>query len=260
MLSRQHMTIPVKLLFLAVLFCSFPRITCAADQEIGDAYADILSDLEEETPAVRVADPLYYWNKGMYHVNDRLYFWLMKPVATGYKKVTPDPVRNGIKNFFSNLMAPVRFVNCILQGKSEKAGVELGRFMVNTTVGLGGFWSPADKEPSLRKVSEEDFGQTLAVYGVGNGFYLVWPVIGPSTLRDTAAMGFDNVIAPGPYLLSPMPYLDTEITSLSMWAVDKVNALSFRLGDYETLKGAAIEPYEAFRDAYIQNREKKIRE
>ncbi|MEZ4525493.1 MAG: VacJ family lipoprotein [Desulfobacterales bacterium] len=229
----------------------FPDRAFCADAE--DPYADILNDLEEDeqTPG-KVSDPLYYWNKGMFHVNDKLWFWVMKPVASGYKTVTPEPVRNGIRNFFGNLFTPVRFVNCILQGKTERAGVELGRFMVNTVVGVGGFGNPADKEPALKRVPEEDFGQTLAVYGVGSGFYIVWPVMGPSSLRDTAGKAGDS-------WLSPLSYVDTG-AAMGLRAVDTVNGISFRIGDYEALKNAAVDPYEAFRDAYIQNREKKVRE
>ncbi|MGE0084801.1 MAG: VacJ family lipoprotein [Desulfococcaceae bacterium] len=236
--------------FLFAMNC-FPAPAFSADAE--DPYADILSDLEEEEqPLIKISDPLYYWNKGMFHVNDKLYFWVLKPVAGGYKTVTPEPVRNGIRNFFSNLLTPVRFANCILQGKTERAGVELGRFMVNTVVGVGGFGNPADREPSLKKVPEEDFGQTLAVYGVGNGFYIVMPLLGPSSLRDTAGSAGDSYI-------SPLSYVDTG-AAMGLRAVDTVNGVSFRIGDYEALKNAAVDPYEAFRDAYIQNREKKIRE
>ncbi len=232
------------------LIC-FPAPAFCADTE--DPYADILSDLEEEEQSPgRISDPLYYWNKGMFHVNDKLYFWVMKPAATGYKAVTPEPVRNGIRNFFTNLFTPVRFVNCILQGKTERAGVELGRFMVNTVVGVGGFGNPADKEPSLKRVPEEDLGQTLAVYGLGNGLYIVWPVLGPSSLRDTVGSAGDSY-------LSPLSYVDSG-ASIGLRAVDTVNGVSFRIGDYESLKNASVDPYEAFRDAYIQNREKKIRE
>ena len=235
---------------MLAMICFLNPAFCA-DAE--DPYADILSDLEEEDEAAgKVSDPLYWWNKGMFHVNDKLYFWVLKPVASGYKTVTPEPVRNGIRNFFGNLFTPVRFVNCILQGKTERAGVELGRFMVNTVVGVGGFGNPADREPSLKRVPEEDFGQTLAVYGVGNGFYIVWPVLGPSSLRDTAGKAGDSY-------LSPLSYVDSGV-SVGLKAVDTVNGVSFRIGDYEALKNAAVDPYEAFRDAYIQNRAKKVRE
>lgn len=235
-----------------------PAIAEEAGSSPGDSGSDeqLLEFLDDEEPGnetVQVADPLYYWNKGMYHFNDKLYFWVMKPVATGYKAVTPNIVRTGVKNFFRNLGTPLRMVNCLLQGKSEQAGVELGRFMVNTTVGVLGFGNPADNQPDLQMPPDEDFGQTLGLYGIGNGCYIVWPLFGPSTLRDSVGMA-------GGYFMDPVSYVDPVAASAGISGLDKVNNLSFQLGDYETLKSASLEPYEAFRNAYLQYRKRKISE
>ncbi len=199
-----------------------------------------------------VPDPLAPFNKAMFHFNDKLYFWVLKPAATGYKTVTPAIVRTGVKNFFYNLTTPIRVVNCMLQGKSERMGAEIGRFMVNTTVGVLGFGNPASRDPRLA-VPEEDLGQTFAVWGIGDGPYIVWPVLGPSTIRDSFGMIGDG-------FLDPVGYVDPRILSAGIKAFDTINATSFRLGDYEALKASAIIPYEALRDAYIQNRKKKIGE
>lgn len=213
---------------------------------------DFLDEYEEEEDVVQVADPIHYWNKAMFHVNDKLYFWVLKPVATGYKTITPTPVRIGVKNFFYNAMTPVRFVSCLLQSKSEAAGVELGRFMVNTVFGGLGFFTPADKEPKLKEIPpEEDFGQTLGLWGVGNGFYIVWPFLGPSTLRDSAGILVNMY-------LDPFGYTENPGVSFGLRGVETVNALSFRLGDYESLKEASLDPYEAFKNGYIQHRSEKI--
>ena len=207
-----------------------------------------------------VADPLAGYNRVMFTVNDKLYFWVLKPVATGYRTVMPSPVRVGIKNFMYNLMMPVRLVNCVLQGKGEAACGELGRFLVNTTVGLGGVFNPAKKDPFLTP-PEEDFGQTLGYHHVGNGFYIVWPLIGPCTLRDTVGRVGDWALNPLNFIQivdADAGVLTEPYTGVIVSGVDLVNDTSFRIGDYETLKNAALDPYEAFRNAYIQNRNSKI--
>lgn len=220
-------------------------------QELPDDDLDFL-DEEDEEETVEVADPFYYWNKAMYHFNDKFYFWILKPVARGYKWAVPKPVRTGVRNFFYNLSFPIRFVSCILQAMGKAALGEVGRFVVNSTAGVLGFGNPAKKYPKLNP-SEEDLGQTFGRWGFGNGFYIVWPLLGPSTLRDS--VGFVGEI-----FLDPVRYVDPTETSLAITAYDAVNETSFKIGDYESLKEAAIDPYVSIRDAYIQNRKKKVEE
>ncbi len=198
------------------------------------------------------SDPLYYWNITMHHVNDKLIVWVLEPVAKGYKKIAPERMRTGLKNFFHNIGTPVRFANCVLQGKPEKASVEFCRFIVNSTAGVLGFMDIAANNPDFQTPSAEDFGQTLGVYGLGYGVYIVMPFIGPSSLRDFVATSADNA-------LQPTTYIDGKVAA-GATVVEKVNAMSFRIGDYESFKDAAIDPYEAFRDAYIQLRKKQIAE
>jgi phospholipid-binding lipoprotein MlaA len=228
-----------------------------ADQSPSNHEEDEEEDLgffdeETEEEVVQVADPLSPWNRAMFHFNDRLYFWVLKPVARGYRAVIPTPARSGLKNFFHNLTMPVRMVSCILQGKGRAASAELTRFLINSTVGVLGFGNPAKRWPELNP-SEEDLGQALATYGIGNGIYIVWPVLGPSTLRDSVGMVVD-------WFLKPVSYVDPTEASLEIWAFEKVNDTSFRIGDYESLKEAAIDPYVAIRNAYIQYRKKKVEE
>ncbi|OQW99574.1 MAG: hypothetical protein BWK80_62805 [Desulfobacteraceae bacterium IS3] len=211
-------------------------------------------DAQVEEESAHVPDPLAPWNRIMFQFNDKLYFRVLKPVAKGYRAVTPELFRIGVKNFFQNLATPIRLVNCILQGKISAAEIELARFIVNSTAGIVGFGDVADKDPQLKKPSEEDLGQTLAVYGVGNGFYIVWPIMGPSTLRDSAGMI-------GDLFLNPLSHPDMPAeASAGITAFEVINETSFRLGDYETFKEAAIEPYESLRDAYIQYRKKKVKD
>jgi len=225
----------------------------AAPEEIGDEFLDDdldFLDEEEQQDIRRVADPLAPWNRLMYHFNDKFYFWLLKPVAQGYKAVTPTPVRIGVKNFFHNLIYPIRLANCLAQGKMGAAGTETERFLTNTFVGILGFGDPARDRLNMLP-HDEDLGQTLAYYGVGNGFYIVWPILGPSTLRDSVGFVGDR-------FLNPVTYVDPTALSIGVSAYDTVNDTSLRIGDYESLKEAAVEPYNALRNAYIQYRQTKV--
>jgi len=223
-------------------------------EDEGDSLDKDLGFLDEEAEeeVVQVADPLAPWNRAMFLFNDKLYFWALKPLARGYRAVIPKPARSGIKNFFHNLTMPIRMVSCILQGKGRAASAELTRFLINSTVGVLGSGNPAKRWPELNP-SEEDLGQTLATYGIGNGFYIVWPILGPSTLRDSVGMV-------GNWFLNPVSYVHPTEAYLEIRAVETVNETSFRIGDYESLKEAAVDPYVAFRNAYIQYRKKKVEE
>jgi phospholipid-binding lipoprotein MlaA len=219
--------------------------------DLSDTDLDVLY-AEAEAGVVHVADPIAPWNRAMYHFNDKLYFWVIKPVAKGYRYLVPTPLRIGVKNFFYNLITPVRLVNCVLQGKFNSAGSEFTRFVLNSTAGMLGFLDPAQNYPQL-KPKEEDLGLTFANYGIGNGFYIVWPILGPSTLRDTLGMA-------GDLFLNPVSYVQPTEAAYGIAAYEKVNNISFHIGDYETIKEASLDPYSAIRDAYIQNRRNKHKE
>ena len=213
------------------------------------------SDLFEEyetggEQVISVADPLYFFNHAMYSFNDFLYFKALKPVAQGYKAVVPTVARKGISNFFHNLLFPVRFVNNILQGRLDRAGDEVGIFLANSTAGVLGLNQVAQKHLGM-ETSDEDLGQSFGAWGIGNGFYIVLPVLGPTTLRD--ALG-----DAGDYFITPLNYAEPWELYWSATATDKVNDTSFRIGDYESLKEASLDPYVAIRNAYIQNRKTLI--
>ena len=230
---------------------SAPGIEEDSDDDFSDDELDLFDD-EFEEDKVQVADPLAFWNRAMFHFNDKFYFWVLKPVARGYRAAVPSPVRIGVRNFFTNLTTPIRLVNCILQWKWRAANAEFARFLLNSTVGVLGFGNPAKKYPKLNP-DEEDLGQTLGVYGIGNGFYVVWPFLGPSTLRDSVGLV-------GDLFLNPVCYVEPTEAAVGITAYETVNETSFQIGDYESLKKAAINPYEALRDAYIQHRESKVKE
>jgi phospholipid-binding lipoprotein MlaA len=229
------------------------RAEVAPPSDMNSLDSAALDELEAEFTQKQklVADPLEPVNRFIFGVND-VVFSLLQPVRKVYVKTVPKPARLGIRNFFHNLTTPVRIVNCILQGKNPQADVELQRFAINTTVGLLGFGDPAYARWGL-KSSEEDLGQTLAVYGLGDGFYLVWPLLGPSTLRNSVGMV-------GDMFLDPVMYVEPEMLAFGISAVGTANEMSFRLGDYESLKAATVDPYVAMRDAYIQYRKKQIQD
>ena len=218
------------------------------DDETFDDYADSIV-VEEK---VEIADPLEPFNRAMHQFNDKLYFWALKPVAQGYKVIIPEPARISVKNFFSNLAFPARFLSCLLQADFSGVATETGRFTINTIWGIGGLLDPSSgKELDLQK-QDTDLGQTLGVWGVGQGFYIVWPVFGPSSPRDFVTIA-------GDYFLYPVSYISPWYAGVGVRAFEEVNATSLRIGDYEALKEAAIDPYIAFRDAYAQYRFKKIK-
>jgi phospholipid-binding lipoprotein MlaA len=208
---------------------------------------------EPEEKSEIISDPLEPVNRALFKFNDKLYFWVLKPAATGYKAVVPQGLRVSIRNFFSNLTTPVRLGNCLLQANIKGAASETGRFLLNSTFGLAGFMDPAKEEFHLEK-KEEDFGQTLGVWGLGPGIYINWPILGPSSLpRDTA--GFI-----GDLFLDPRTYIFTDPVYYVVRPFELVNDTSLRIGDYEDLKKDAIDPYVALKDIYFQYRRNKIKE
>jgi phospholipid-binding lipoprotein MlaA len=242
----------------AALAAAVPVRPVWAQGAAGDTVAETEDAWDEdwegdgEGGAVVVSDPIQPWNRAMFVFNDRLYFWVLKPVARGYAFVVPQTVRRGVSNFFYNIAAPIRIVNSALQGKGNRMGIEIGRFCINILEGGLGFGNAADNYPELAS-SPEDTGQTLGHYGVGDGFYIVWPLLGPSTLRD-------SVGRVGDFFLDPVRYVDPMEARLGLRAYEQVNNVSLRIGDYEALKAAAISPYDALKDAYIQNRRRLVLE
>lgn len=226
----------------------------AGSQPEEEEDLDIFDDGDDQNEGEDgyVPDPLYYFNYAMYGFNDFFYLNILEPVAKGYKVVVPKPVRGGIKNFFHNLLFPVRFVNNILQADIENAGKEVGIFVINTTVGVLGFGQVAQNNFDLH-TENEDLGQTFGHYGLGNGFYLVLPILGPSSLRDTLGLVGDSFI-------TPVNYVYPWELQWGMRTLDPINDTSFRIGEYKDLVDSAIDPYEALKDAYIQLRNGKIKQ
>jgi phospholipid-binding lipoprotein MlaA len=221
-------------------------------------FENEFKDIRVDTQGKGVYDPLMGFNRLMYRFNDKLYFWVLKPVAKGYGKVVSEDIRIALSHFFKNLSFPIRFANNTLQGKFKRAGIETVRFVMNSTLGVLGLSDPAYGLLNLQAY-EEDFGQTLGHYGVGDGFPLVLPLLGPSNLRD--AIG----IIPDIFFY-PIAFLDPDnqnrinqvFLGVTIWEI--INRTSLRLGYYENLKKDALDPYTLMRDAYKQNRDANIKE
>jgi phospholipid-binding lipoprotein MlaA len=200
-------------------------------------------------------DPLEGVNRGIYKFNDVTDKAVFKPVATAYKTITPTPIRTGFNNFFDNLGSITSVFNNLLQFKFANAFSEAGRFVINSTFGLAGFIDLAgmDKIP----VHKEDFGQTLGHWGVGSGAYLVLPLLGPSTVRDTTGLVFDTVTT------DPIKYthnigeirLHNQLRAAQF--LDKRTEL---LDATDLVDEASLDPYAFMRDAYLQRRASQIQD
>jgi len=200
------------------------------------------------TPDGDPGDPYEATNRKFYNFNDSLDRNIMQPVARGYVKVTPKPARTGITNFMRNVEYLNVIANDILQGKGMQFLSDSGRFIVNSTFGLGGLFDPA-REMGL-KAHDEDLGQTFGVWGAGEGAYLTIPLIGPSSIRDAPDYVTSN-------LLNPLTYLAIVYT-LPLAAVDVINTRANLLEATNIRDQAALDPYTFVREAYRQQREYKI--
>lgn len=190
-------------------------------------------------------DPWESWNRKVFAFNESLDENVLKPVATAYSEIVPAPIRTGVGNFFGNIGDAWSAVNLMLQGRF-KAGVEQGmRFAVNSTLGLAGLLDIAT-EAGLEKNSQ-DFGKTMGKWGMGTGAYIVWPVFGPSSVRDSLALPLDWKASPG--VIFDDGRKKVVITGLSL-----VNTRANFLRAGEMLEGIALDKYTFYRDAYLQRR------
>ncbi|MBF0143899.1 MAG: VacJ family lipoprotein [Magnetococcales bacterium] len=206
---------------------------------------------EESDPPV--SDPLEPVNRFFFTFNHMIYHGVMKPVATVYAALIPEGGRVAVRQFFHNLAMPARVVNALLQGKGAVAGRELERFGINTLLGAFGLFDVAEMHFNLDS-SDEDLGQSLAHFGLGDQVYLVLPLIGPSNARD--AVGFA-----GDTFMDPLTYLPESASArLGISGFNRTNATSLRIGEYEEVVESAIDPYISIRDAYLQLRQEQVRQ
>ena len=221
--KTAHMSLPKSLVFL---LCWLPAFVLAADEYGNDPR-----------------DPWEGFNRTVFEFNDLADRYVAAPVARTYKKVTPDPVDQGIENVFNNVGEVKNFANDLLQGKPGDALIDFSRFVINTTVGILGIFDVAGHIGLERQ--SEDFGQTLARWGVGSGPYLVLPLLGPSTLRDGPAKVPDGY-------LSPLREVEPVSADIGLMMLDLVQTRAKLLGSEGLISG---DRYTFMKDAYMQRRE-----
>ncbi len=239
----------IKILLLILLFF-FSNFTTLAEES--DKVTTSSVDFETSNYEDEIYDPLESFNRAIFKFNNVADRIVLEPIAKGYRKL-PSPVQSGISNFLSNLRTPLVVANQLLQGQGKNAAESTGRFVVNTTAGIFGIVDVAEKIGLEEK--EEDFGQTLSTWGVGDGFYIVLPIFGPSNVRDTAGMIMTYVTDPinayaiseGEAWIVPLRTATNAVDQRSK-IIDEVNALRDNSVDY----------YAAVRSSYYQNRKASI--
>jgi phospholipid-binding lipoprotein MlaA len=218
----------------------------------GSAFGELQDPFAEETPQYPpIKDPFEGFNRSMYKLNDTIYDYFLEPVSRTYKQVVPEDARLGVKNLFDNASSPVNLVSSIFQGDVDKVVRVLGRFVLNTVVGIGGLFDVAEYY-EIEPVSE-DFEQALGHYNVPAGPYLVLPFFGPASGRNVAGRVVDSFLSPTVWF-SP-----TFIVGAGISLGDTVNGTSFKLDDIDALEKDAVDPYISQRDFFHQYREGKIR-
>lgn len=228
-------------LLMSLLIVPFFLVACSSIPE--KKTLDTQTQATKRTVATNEQDPWEGFNRGVYGVNTGIDNAVLKPLAKGYRTVTPDLVDKGISNFFSNLGDVGNMINNALQFKGEAAISDMARVIFNSTFGLAGFLDVAS-EMGIPK-HDEDFGQTLAVWGVGAGPYVELPLLGPSTLRDAPGRVVD-------FALNPVSYLNY---AESLSAVRLVDTRADLLTKEKVLKTVSPDRYAAIRDAWLQRRE-----
>lgn len=193
-------------------------------------------------------DPWQGFNRTMYGFNDGLDRAILKPAAQGYKAIAPEFVETGVRNFFENLDDVSVAVNNLLQGKVSSSFSDVGRVLINSTIGVLGFFDVASSMGLTKH--EEDFGQTLGAWGFDSGPYIVWPIFGPSTLRDSPSLVVDRV------LLNPLTYVEIKtLERVGIIAIDTVSVRAELLSLEETVDEISTDRYTFIREAYLDRRE-----
>lgn len=233
--QSKQLGVRIKAAFLMLTF-SFLLGGCASIQA---------SPEQSQAQTYSNGDPFESVNRSIYQFNFKLDRWALKPVAGFYQKYIPKPVRHGVRNFFSNLWEPNTIINTLLQGKPKQAVDATTRFLLNSTIGILGVFDVAT--PFGVAEHEEDFGQTLAVWGVGDGPYLMLPFFGPSNLRDTGGLILQYTLTD---LVPPIFDANEQLIASGMRVIDSREAF---LGADETLQ-LQVDPYLFLRETYRQSR------
>ena len=195
-------------------------------------------------------DPLEKLNRGVFKFNELLDGLIVKPMVHIYRGLVPEPAQHSVKNAINNLSAPVVFLNSVLQADVNNAGRTASRFAINSTLGIAGLFDVAS-EFGIKKERDKDFGQTLGVYGITAGPYLMLPIIGPSDFRDGIGLGVDT-------LSDPFTYIFTQGESVGRFSVTVLSLRNDRLGLTDNVYENSLDPYVTFRSIYLQHRAKSV--
>jgi len=223
----------------------FERVTGKLLQTVALAGSLGLAGCASNDPFADPRDPFEGFNRAMYQFNDALDTAVIKPLGQGYNAIVPAPVNRGVTNFFNNIEDVTSAVNNLLQFKVGRAVSDVGRVAVNSTVGIAGLFDVASNMDLPRY--DEDFGQTLGSWGVASGPYIVLPVLGPSSGRDTVGRVAD-------WFTDPLNYLEDDTLRWSLKGLDIVDTRADLLNASRVLDEAALDPYAFVRDAYLQKR------
>ncbi len=238
MMFYKNQKVHEKRLFATVIFSLFLLLSGCASNDVADqAVSDENTEIKVSQPEI---DPYEHFNRKVYVFNNKLDKYVAKPISDAYLWVTPQFVQTGIANFFNNLNDISVVLNDTLQGKLDQGAEDTGRFLLNSTVGLLGIFDVA-KEVGLEK-HNEDFAQTLAVWGVPQGPYLVLPVLGPATSRGVPGAVVDTAS-------NPVSYVGFPVQLLSM-----LNSRANAEGSLKFIDEAALDPYVFTREAFLQHR------
>jgi phospholipid-binding lipoprotein MlaA len=232
----------------------FSGAAYAQISDVGDpeAFSREIQQNEADIEASANADPWEGFNRKMFAVNDTMDSVFIVPAAKAYRAVTHKKQRKGIRNFLANARMPIILVNDLLQGEVDRAGETLGRFVINSTIGFGGMGDPAERLGIPQH--SEDFGQTLATWGVGSGPYVVLPFFGPSTVRD----GFGAAVDTG---IDPVFWIRTDPAKYTRYSRAGMTALSVReplIEPLNDIKLNSLDYYASVRSFYLQSRKREI--
>lgn len=252
--------------FIFLVSCATPKSGVPAGSSVKPKTSttsggvEATDSLDDYGSAVKVSDPLEKLNRASFWINDGLYTVLLRPLSKGYEKVFPKFFRKGVDNVFENVKYPVRLVNCALQGKGERAGLETKKFFVNTLAGVGGLVRVSDKIPDIADIPAEDFGQTLADWGLGHGPYIVLPLLGPSSAREFVGLAGDYALNPPNYGL----YFHGGNASHDWLYIppptNTLRSMPDQFEKYDAATKEAVDPYISAREAYMQRRADAVRQ
>lgn len=217
---------------------------------------DLYGDFEGTSRVVR--DPLQPVNRVIFKFNDFVYINVLRHIANGYTKITPDFLERGVSNFFYNLKYPVRLTGNLLQGRLKGARIETERFLVNSTLGIAGVYRAADHFDRMQPIESEDIGQALGAWGIGEGPYLVLPLLGPSNFRDLFGLLGDRTVNPLDQPLSLIDHWDVT-WQVTLSASEFISSSPDIVSIYMRIKEGAIDPYSAIKSGYTERRRAMIK-